>query len=164
MDARRRAGLVLVLVGVVFLFARLGEVPAWPLVVIVPGLVLLGFALFGPARHAGLAVPGSIVTMVGLILGLQEATGTYQTWSYAWGLVLAAVGIGTFLQASIETRPASQREGLRLAGVGLALFAGFGVFFEAFVFGNAFRGIGGWLVPVALIAAGAWMLLRRSAR
>lgn len=164
MDARRRAGLVLVLIGVLLLFVRVGEVSSWPLFVIVPGLALLGLALFGPARQAGLAVPGSIVTMVGLILALQEATGTYQTWSYAWGLVLAAVGIGTFLQASIETRPAGQREGLRLAGVGLALFAGFGVFFEAFVFADAMRGVVGWLVPAALIAAGVWMLLRRSAR
>lgn len=162
MDSPRRIGLLLIVVGLVFLVARLGGGSAWPLFVIVPGAAMLALALGGPRRNAGLAIPGSIVSAVGLILLVQQATGTFHAWSYAWGLVLASVGVGTFLQASIEENPAGQREGVRLAVLGLVLFAAFGAFFELIVFGDAMRGVLGWLLPLALILGGAWMLRRRS--
>ncbi len=161
MESPRRIGLLLVIVGLVFLVARMGGGSAWPLFVIVPGAAMLALALGGPRRNAGLAVPGSIVSMVGLILLVQQATGTFHAWSYAWGLVLASVGIGTFLQASIEDDAAGQREGAQLTLLGLALFAAFGAFFELIVFANAFGGVLGWLLPLALIVAGVVMLRRR---
>lgn len=160
MDSPRRIGLLLVLVGVVFLLARFGGGDVWPLFVLVPGVAMLAVALGGPRSGAGLAVPGSIVSAVGLILLVQQATDTFHTWSYAWGLVLASVGVGTFLQASIEERPDGQREGVRLAVLGLVLFAAFGMFFEILIFGGFLRGALGWIVPLALIAAGVWMLRR----
>lgn len=164
MNSPRSIGLVLVVLGLVFLVARLGGGASWPLFVIVPGAIMLGLALVGPRRNAGLAVPGSIVSAVGLILLVQQATGTFHAWSYAWGLVLASVGVGTFLQASIENNPDGQREGARITVLGLALFAAFGAFFETIVFGGAFGGLLGWLLPLALIAGGVWMLLRESSR
>lgn len=161
MDAQRRTGVILVVLGAIFLLARFGWGGfAWPLFVIVPGVVLLLLALVGPRSSSGLAVPGAIVTTVGLILAVMDATGTYHAWSYAWGLVLAAVGVGSFLQSSIEHDVPGQREGLKQAGLGLALFAGFGVFFELLIFGGGFRGTAGWLLPAILILAGAWMLWR----
>lgn len=160
MESPRRIGLLLVVVGLVFLVARVGGGTAWPLFVIVPGAAMLALALGGPRRNAGLAVPGSIVSAVGLILLVQQATGTFHAWSYAWGLVLASVGVGTFLQASIEENAAGQREGMQLTVLGLALFAAFGAFFELIVFGDALRGVLGWALPLALIAGGAWMLRR----
>ncbi|MDZ7801376.1 MAG: hypothetical protein U5K81_11365 [Trueperaceae bacterium] len=164
MDTRRRAGVLLVLIGALFLLVRIWDGFAWPLIVIVVGLALVTAALIGPRRNARLAVPGAITATVGAILALQDATGTFDTWSYAWGLVLASVGVGTFLQASIENRADGQREGLRLAGTGLTLFAAFGAFFELFVFDDVLQGVGGWVVPLLLIGAGAWMLMRRSAQ
>lgn len=158
MDASRRTGLLLVIVGLVFLVARSGAGFAWPLFVVLPGAVMLAVALTGPRDRAGLAVPGSIVTTVGLILLVMQTTNTFHAWSYAWGLVLASVGVGTFLQASIANDAAGQREGTRLAVLGLGLFAAFGAFFELLVFGDALRGALGWILPLALIAAGAWML------
>jgi len=161
MESPRRLGLLLVLVGLVFLLAQVGGGTAWPLFVLVPGVAMLAVALGGPRSRAGLAVPGSIVSTVGLILLVQAATGTFQTWSYAWGLVLAGVGVGTFLQASIEENGPGQREGVRLAVLGLILFAAFGAFFELLVFGGVLRGALGWLVPLALIFAGVWLLRRQ---
>lgn len=163
MDSRRRIGVLLVALGVLLLLGRSGAGFAWPLFVLVPGAALLAAALAGPRSNAGLAVPGAIVTTVGLVLLAQQATGRFDTWSYAWGLVLAAVGLGTFLQGAIQGRGDRQREGLRLATLGLGLFAAFGVFFEFLVFGERLGGAGGWVLPLALVLGGAWML-RRGAR
>lgn len=160
MDSPRRIGLVLILIGAVFLIARIGGGNVWPLFVLVPGAAMLAVSLGGPRSAAGLAVPGAIVSTVGLILLVQEATGTFHTWSYVWGLVLASVGVGSFLQASIEERPEAQREGIRLAVLGLVLFAAFGAFFEILVFGGFLRGALGWAVPLVLIATGIWMMRR----
>lgn len=162
MDTQRRTGILLVAIGAVFLVAQLGGGAfAWPLFILVPGLILLAAPFVGPASAAGLAVPGSIVTTVGLILWVQNATGTFHTWSYAWGLVLAAVGVGTFLQASLERRIEAQREGVRTAAMGLGLFAAFGVFFEFLIFREGMRDAAGWVLPAVLIAGGAVLLWRQ---
>lgn len=163
MESPRRIGLLLILVGAVFLVGRLGGNVAWPLFVLIPGVAMLAFALAGPRSSAGLAIPGSIVSAVGMILFVQAATDTFHTWSYVWALVLASVGAGSFLQATIEDRPDGQREGMRLAVLGLVLFAAFGAFFEILVFGGMLRGALGWIVPLALIAAGIWLMRRERA-
>ena len=119
MPRTRPLGLLLVALGLVLALARLGGGETWPLFIIVPGVAMAAVAVAGPLRFADLAVPGTIVATVGMILLVQEATGTFETWSYAWGLVLASVGVGTFLQASIEENPAGQREGVQLAVLGL---------------------------------------------
>jgi hypothetical protein len=127
-----------------------------------PGIALLAWAFLGGRSSAGLAVPGSIVTMVGLVLFIQNVTNRFDTWAYAWGLIVAAVGVGTWLYGSLADKEKEMTDGARTAMVGLALFAGFGVFFE-FVIGLGGRSavFGGWLVPVLLIAAGAALLFWR---
>src|SRR5258708_2144951 len=94
-------GLVLVVVGVFFLIMRLFEIDlstyGWPLYVIIPGLTLLivGFVTLG----TGALVPGGIVTVTGLILAAQNATGDWASWAYAWTLVVpGAAGLGLFMQ------------------------------------------------------------------
>lgn len=161
MTTQRRTGFLLVALGLLFLLGQITGGLDWPLFVLAPGVILLAVAMLGPRAAAGLVVPGSIVTMVGLILLVQEATGRFETWSYAWGLVMAAVGIGVFLHASIEDRPGRQREGVRLATLGLTMFAAFGVFFEFLIFESAATGPAGWILPLLLILGGAWMLARR---
>src|SRR5919206_4505591 len=44
----------------------------WPLFIILPGLALLGAFAVGGRGAAGLAVPGCVVTMVGLLLAIQN--------------------------------------------------------------------------------------------
>lgn len=162
--SNRGIGIALVVVGLLVLLGQWLDLSAmgWPLFIIVPGVIMLGVAFAGNRDAAGLAVPGSIVTTVGLILLIQSATGTFHTWAYAWGLVLAATGFGAFIHAALRQDEEEQRSSLRLTGLGLALFAGFGVFFELFIFG----GVAGWVwrygLPIALIAGGAFLLLRRS--
>ena len=132
-------GLILVLVGVGFLLLRqsgidVGEA-GWPLLVIVPGLILFGFAfVVGGRPGTGFAVGGAITTITGLILAVQNATGLWATWAYAWALVApAGVGLGLLVYGT-----ATRQRDIALAGgwallVGLALFLGFAFFFEAVI-------------------------------
>lgn len=162
-QSSRAIGIVLIAVGALILSAQWVGTGAelWPLFIVLPGLLLLGAALLGSRDAAGLAVPGAIVTTVGLILFLQEASNHYESWAYAWGLVLASVGGGTVLKASLEDDAHERQEGWKLLMLGLTLFAGFGVFFEFFIFG----GVAGWVLryalPLALIAIGAALLWRQ---
>ena len=159
-------GVVLVVLGVAALAGRslgydiLGL--GWPLFVIVPGILLLVVAIStGGAAGSAVAVPGGIVLMTGLVLAVQNATGLWATWAYAWALV-APGGVGTGLL--VYGLATGQREfvgsGLPILGTGLALFLVFGLLFEG-VFGlsgTAFVGAE-TLLAVGLVAVGAAILL-----
>lgn len=155
-------GLLLVAVGLLFLLARsfsvdLGDV-GWPLFILIPGLLLLAGSLRGK-DGATLAVPGCVVTTIGLILLVQNLSGRFETWAYAWALLPAAVGMGQMLQGNIAKNDALRKTGQRALLTGLALFAGFGAFFELFIFGGlAGRSVGGFLLPILLIAGGIYLL------
>jgi hypothetical protein len=163
-------GIVLVGLGVLFLAQQaigfdLGHY-GWPIFVLLPGLALLaGFAL-GPRGAAGLAVPGCVVTMVGMILAIQNTFNLWATWAYAWGLIIAAVGLGLTLQGERFGQPRVVQTGIRLFEGGLLAFVVFAVFFELILDINHL-GIGvlrGTLGPAVLILAGLYLLLRRRGR
>src|SRR5688572_13434163 len=60
----------------------------WPIWVIAPGVLILIIGLVTPAEPgAGLAIAGSIVTAVGLLLAYQSSADHYASWAYAWALV-----------------------------------------------------------------------------
>lgn len=164
MDRGRGVGILLIALGALFLigqFVDVGRV-VWPFFVMAPGVALLAWAFVGGRGAAGLAVPGSIVTTVGLILFVMNATNTFYAWSYAWALVLASVGAGTFLYGSLVHDEKRQRDGLRTVSIGLVLFAVFGVFFQFVVFGNMWDSwLTGWLLPLLLIGAGVYLIYAR---
>ena len=129
-------GVILVVIGLAFLafeqfkfdFGRYG----WPVYVIAPGVVLLLIGLAIPHEGGlGAAIPGGIITTVGLLLSYQEATGAYASWAYAWALVApGSVGLTLTLYGLLHRRLDLLDAGLRTAAVGLGLFVGFGLFFE----------------------------------
>ncbi|HET8985706.1 MAG TPA: hypothetical protein VFN03_08100 [Trueperaceae bacterium] len=155
-------GALLVVVGLVFMFGQsfdFGSV-AWPLFVIVPGLVMLGVAFIGKRESAQLAIPGTILTTIGLILLVLAATDYWQAWAYCWTLIIVGAGVGNFLYGALTNDHGRERDGLQSAYIGLGMFAAFGAFFEFLIFG----GLGDllrWVVPIALIAGGAYLLLKR---
>lgn len=166
MDRQRTTGIVLVALGALFLLAQFGQLGAllWPLFVIAPGVALLIWAFMGGKGSTGLAIPGSIVSMVGLILLVQEITNRFETWSYAWGLIVAAAGVGTWLHGTLSEDEKLTRDGLKSATTGLVLFAVFGVFFEFVInIGGRSSFLGSWLLPVLLIGAGVFLLWRKRA-
>ena len=93
-------GVVLVAVGVLALLGRLLSIDilglGWPLFVLLPGILLFAAGLVvGGRAGLGLAIPGGIVSMVGVVLSIQAATGLWATWAYAWALVApGGVGLG----------------------------------------------------------------------
>jgi hypothetical protein len=81
--------------------------------------------------------------MVGLVLAVQNATDLYATWAYAWALVApGGVGVGLVAYGFLSGQREVLRAGLPILGVGVALFLGFGLFFEG-VSGSGRTAIGG---------------------
>jgi hypothetical protein len=119
-EARRRwrggdiaLGGLLVLLGILVLAGQavdveVGEV-GWPFFVIVPGLGLLGLGLATPGRLGEvLAMVGGVVSVNGLVLLVQNATDRFDTWAYAWTLVvLVGPGIGRWCAAAVTWPPAA---------------------------------------------------------
>ena len=166
-------GAVLVVVGLLALLGRSLDVDVvavgWPLFVIVPGIVLLAGSLFVGGRPGiGLAIPGGIVTMTGLVLAFQNATDTFQTWAYAWALVApGGVGVGLVVYGLLAGERDSLRAGVPVLLTGLGLFLGFGFFFEGVLglSGARFPGFetafAGGLVVLGLIVLLLGLLGRR---
>ena len=160
-------GAVVLTVGLIALaLDRLGLDPAawlggsgWTLFIIVPGLVLLAFAVAVRGEATlGLSIAGAIETTVGLLLLYQDRNAHYESWAYAWALIPAAAGLALLAH------------GLRFdlahkVSIGVRMFAGFGALFlvGAWYFETIYRtnrppfNLGdGW--PVALIALGGLLL------
>jgi hypothetical protein len=107
----------------------------WPVFVIAPGvfLLLVGLAIRNEAG-LGMAIPGGIITSVGLLLAFQNATGAWASWAYAWALVApGSVGVTLSAYGLLHRRWDLLDAGLRTAATGLGLFVGFGLFFENIV-------------------------------
>jgi hypothetical protein len=127
-------GVVLVVVGAFYLVVQVAGVDlssfGWPLFVIIPGLTLLivGFVSLG----TGAAIPGGILTMVGLVLAYQNSTGYWTSWAYAWALVApGGVGLGLFLQGLRERNDSLIRQGRSLMFIAALIFMVGFVFFES---------------------------------
>jgi hypothetical protein len=160
-------GLLLVLAGAALLLAQFVHVDlghyGWPLFIIVPGLALLIIAVSSRGfAGEGLAIVGSLLTITGLILLFQNATDHFESWAYAWALVVpGAVGIGMIIYGTYAGRSGNVRAGARLLGIGLVLFLFGAAFFEGVI------GIGGYhfgqsagvIAGVVIIGLGALLLI-----
>ena len=128
-------GLLLVLTGGAFLADLL--LPGvrimaygWPLIVILLGVIFLIGMLMAGRKGAGLAIPGVLITSLGLLLFLQNTFDLWLTWTYAWALFISAIGIGLLLMNLYLKRVGLRKAGGVLIGIGLVLFVIFGIFFE----------------------------------
>jgi hypothetical protein len=162
-------GGLLLLLGVIVLLGQavdlqVGEV-GWPFFVIVPGLGLLGLGLAVRGRLGEvLAMVGGVVTMVGLVLLVQNATDRFETWAYAWTLVvLVGPGIGRWLAGAVRGRRDLVASGGWLVGAGLVGFVVLAVFFEVVVgLGGRWDGAASrYGLAAVLILAGLVLLGRR---
>ncbi len=134
----------------------------WPLWIVVPGVAMLVGSLFIPRRGGlGLAIPGSIITIVGLILWVQEVNGLYATWAYAWALVApTGPGLGMLIYGLVHRDGELVGDGFRTMLVGIGLFLAFGLFFEGFI-GLSGEPIGNLdeILPYAVIGLGALLVV-----
>jgi hypothetical protein len=162
-------GGLLLLLGIAVLLGQafhleLGRV-GWPFFVIVPGLGLLGLGLAASGRLGEvLAMAGGVVTMAGLVLLVQNATDRFDTWAYAWALVVVAgAGTGRWLVGVTRGRRDLAASGGWLIAAGLGAFLVFAVFFEVVIGigGRGYGGAGRSVLAVLLILAGLVLLGRR---
>ena len=159
-------GVLLVGVGGLLLLTRLTDISlgadSWPLWLVVPGAACLVASFALPQRRGlGLAIAGAIVTTVGLILWAQATYDAYATWAYAWALVApTAPGVGTLLYGAAKGDRELVRNGMRTTLVGLALFAGFALFFEG-VIGLSGEPIAAFdeVLPFAVIGLGVLLVV-----
>lgn len=160
--------LVLIGLGALFLLGQFFKFNfwsfAWPMFIIVPGLLFFVGMVLGGKSAGGLAIPGSIVTMVGLILLYQNTFNHWESWAYAWALIFpTSVGIGLMIQGTWSNKPDLLRSGRQMFSVGIIIFVVAAAFFEL-VIGISGRGsIASYVWPVLLIGLGIYLLLRRGA-
>src|SRR5262249_6024248 len=85
-------GLILIGLGIVFALGQIFQVNfwqfTWPFFIIVPGLLFFVMMVAAGQPGGPLAIPGSIVTTVGLILLFDSLTGLWYNWAYAWALII----------------------------------------------------------------------------
>jgi hypothetical protein len=158
-------GILLITVGVFFFIGQWLNIDwgaaTWPFYVIAPGLALMAFGLT-QRDGSGLTVAGSIVTMVGLVLLYQNATGNWESWAYAWALVgPGGSGLGMLLYGTRSGNRKMARDGFWQILVAIGIFVAGFIFFEGII------GISGqrlplpdWLLPAAVIAIGLLVLVR----
>jgi hypothetical protein len=162
-------GTILVLIGLVAGLGRLAGIDlatligdqTWPLLVIVPGLALLGLAFVAsPPDGTGFAIAGAIVTAVGTILLVQANTGLWESWAYVWALIPGSAGLALAVYGWATGARDEVRVGLRLMLIAGILFVVGAWYFSAiFATGLPPVDIATWW-PVALIAVGAFIAIR----
>lgn len=156
------AGTILIFFGLISLAGRFLWVLdwgfIWPVVIIGFGaLFFLGMVAGGGRQSSGLAVPGSIISGIGLILLFQNITGHWESMSYFWALIVLFVGVGIYIMGWYGGDENQKRAGWRLIKIGFVLFVIFGAFFEIL-----FSSFNNLVFPVLLIILGAYLVLSRS--
>jgi hypothetical protein len=168
-------GVVLVGLGLLFLAGELFDFRpwfgfdfwhfSWPFFVIIPGLAFFVGMLLTGRSGGGLAVPGSIITMTGLILLYQNSSNHWESWAYAWALIFpTAIGLGLMIQGVWSGLDKPFRVGRAMVGWGIAIFLVGAVFFEFVLNISGYgRGLVGSVAgPLLLILLGLYLMVRRT--
>lgn len=132
---------------------------AWPFFVVGLGALFFVGMFAGGKSVSGLAIPGTIIATIGLMLFVQNILNYWQSWSYGWTVILISVGLGIFIMGWYGENPEQRRSGIKLMKIGLVLFLIFGGFFETIFNSFAFSR---FLFPLALILLGAYLIAARS--
>ncbi len=133
----------------------------WPLLVVFFGLTFFIGMLVAGKKGSGLAIPGSVIMTIGGLLFLQNAIeNMWVTWTYAWGLVVAAVGIGMLIMNFYLKRVALRRVAGLLIGIGLVSFVIMGVFFRI-ILGLGNEEIGGLFLGGGVLLLGIFVIFSR---
>jgi hypothetical protein len=162
-------GAILIAIGVLFFVGQLVDFfnwgDFWPFIIIGVGVVFFAGMILGGKSAGPLAIPASIFSGIGLILLVQNALGLWETWAYAWALIVASVGAGIAIYGYLSDKPESVKSGWETLRAGLTLFLVFGIIME-FIF--SFTGVSGrqnqLLLAVLLVALGVLQFVWRVVR
>jgi hypothetical protein len=131
----------------------------WPFIIIAVGVMFFVGMFAGGKSVAGLAIPGSIITVIGLMLFYMNLTDHWESWAYGWALIVFAVGLGIFIMGAWTGDAGTRHGGWGVMKVGGVLFIVFGAFFEL-IFSS--RPVAQIVFPIALILLGVYLVLARS--
>lgn len=159
-------GVALIGLGLIFMLDQFLRIDImhylWPFFILAIGAAFFLGMVSGGRSLGALAVPGSVITMIGLLLFFQNLFGLWATWSYAWTLIICAAGIGLMIFGRWSELPDLSRAGRVVIGIGLALFFIFGMFFELGASLLGMHSPGGVFWALALILVGLYVLFGRS--
>jgi len=160
-------GVMVLVLGALFLLMNIGSTlfgsrsllsisRLWPLIVIWIGLgFFLPIFIWWDSRHKnyGLAMPGTIILVNGLILFYCSLSGDWMAWSYLWTLEPLSVALGLLALYFLGARAQGLLiAALAIGGASLAVFA---------ILVSAMGGIvGGVLGAFLLIALGIILVAR----
>jgi len=172
MSSQRNAGALvggslLILFGLLALFGQIFRNfnfwnTFWPFFIIGFGLLFFVGMLAGGRSVSGLAIPGTIITTIGLLLFYQNITGHWESWSYSWTVILMAVGLGIYIMGVWGQNVSQRSAGLRVLRIGLIMFIIFGAFFELIFTSGMPFGLRSIFFPLALILLGLYLILTRT--
>jgi hypothetical protein len=132
----------------------------WPFIIIGIGVMFYVGVLAGGKSTSGLAIPGTIITVIGLMFLFQQLTGYWESWTYGWTVILMAVGLGIYIMGAVNEDGNQRRAGLRVLWLGLIFFVVFGAFFSMILSdGMPYMNI---FFPVALVLLGGYLIVVRS--
>jgi hypothetical protein len=159
-------GILLIVLGVAFLTMQFFEIRFWsdwwPTAIIGVGLLFFIAMLIAGKSAGALAIPGSVIVMVGLILLFHNTFGFWETWAYAWTLIIFAAGIGISIFGRYTDQDKIRQSGGVVARLGVVLFVIFGIFFELFIGLSGLFDGSSIMWPLLLILFGFYLLLARS--
>ncbi len=133
----------------------------WPFFIIAAGLMFFLAMVLAGKSTGYLAIPGSIITTIGLILLFQNLTNRWESWSYAWALIPLSVGVGLWIFGRFSDLEDLRRAGRHVMNIGLVLFIVFGVFFELLIGISGANRTNNLMWPLALVALGVYLILSR---
>jgi len=156
-------GLVLILIGMLFLLGNVVGVQTWELagplmMLLFGGIFFVGMFMGG--RHTGaLAIPGSMFVILGLLMTADALFDLGPGWASAWALFApAGVGVGLLVYSGWSVKPELKRAGYILILIGLAIFLGFGLLLGTFFGASMTTTV--WLA-LGLIGLGTLLMVGR---
>ncbi len=160
-------GLLLVGLGVILLLDQFVRIDVWhflwPLFFLGLGAAFFVGMLTGGKQAGGLAIPGTLFMMLGLLFLYQNTFDRWSSWAYAWALLFpTSIGIGLIIFGRWSDKPNLFRLGLTLTTVGLIVFVVLGATVELASALARFGNLDRFLWPLLLIALGVFLLLNRS--
>ncbi len=172
MDKKRNSGLlvagaVLIAIGLLSLLGQLfrgfqfwGFI--WPLIIVAIGGLFFVWMLAGGKSMAGLAIPGTIIAGIGLMMFFQNLLNHWESWAYGWTIILFLVGLGIYIMGLYSQDAGRRQAGVRVMKIGAILFVIFGAFFELIIFGIQRHGFQSYIFPVLLVLLGVYLVISRS--
>jgi hypothetical protein len=135
---------------------------AWPVIIMAFGGLFFVGMFAGGKSVAGLAIPGSILGGLGLMMLLQNLTNHWESWAYSWTVILISIGLGIYIMGLYTGNDYRRNSGLRLMKVGAILFIIFGGFFEMIFSAFRLNGLSAYIFPALLILLGLYLVATRS--